>query len=192
MLWVSDLSWYLLITWILFVFFLNLTLSLFSFGVKICWATANNSQFVNLVYQQRELPNVPPNWFGSLSPPPPTTTPPPPPHSHTWQRLYENYTSITVWRLLAIQNAIYATIQTHRGGGGISWNLSSLTICHSLTSTVTFLILIGYESLSFTVAMVIVSEWQIVSDDKFHDIALLLYNFSRPIVLPPPPIYKWG
>ena len=47
--------------------------------------------------------------------------------------------------------------------GGISWNLSSLT------STVTFLILIGYEALSLTVAMVIVSEWQIVSDDKFHD-----------------------
>ena len=48
--------------------------------------------------------------------------------------------------------------------GGISWNLSSLT------STVTFLILIGYEALSLTVAMVIVSEWQIVSDDKFHEI----------------------
>ena len=32
-----------------------------------------------------------------------------------------------------------------------------------------FLILIGYEALSLTVAMVIVSEWQIVSDDKFHD-----------------------
>ena len=58
--------------------------------------------------------------------------------------------------------------------GGISWNLSSLTICHSLTSTVTFLILIGYEALSLTVAMVIVSEWQIVSDDKFHE-------------MPPPP-----
>ena len=29
---------------------------------------------------------------------------------------------------------------------------------HSLTSTVTFLILIGYEALSMTVAMVIVSE----------------------------------
>ena len=55
------------------------------------------------------------------------------------------------------------------GGGGISWNLSSLTFCHSLTSTVTFLILIGYEALSLTVAMVIVSEWQIVSDDKFHE-----------------------
>ena len=53
--------------------------------------------------------------------------------------------------------------------GGISWNWSSLTICHSLTSTVTFLILIGYEALSLTVAMVIVSEWQIVSDDKFHE-----------------------
>ena len=60
--------------------------------------------------------------------------------------------------------------------GGISGNLSSLTICHSLTSTVTFLILIGYEALSLTVAMVIVSEWQIVSDDKFHEI-------------PPPPRY---
>ena len=34
---------------------------------------------------------------------------------------------------------------------------------------VTFLILIGYETLSLTVAMVIVSEWQIVSDDKFHE-----------------------
>ena len=56
------------------------------------------------------------------------------------------------------------------GGGGISWNLSSLTIFHSLTSTVTFLILIGYEALSLTVAMVIVSDWQIVSDDKFHEI----------------------
>ena len=56
-----------------------------------------------------------------------------------------------------------------RSSGGISWNLSSLTICHSLTSTVTFLILIGYEALSLTVAMVIVSEWQIVSDEKFHE-----------------------
>ena len=45
--------------------------------------------------------------------------------------------------------------------GGISWNLSSLTICHSLTSTVTFLTLIGYEAPSMTVAMVIVSEWQL-------------------------------
>ena len=52
------------------------------------------------------------------------------------------------------------------GGGGISWNLSSLTVCNSLTSTVTFLILIGYEAPSLTVAMVIVSEWQVVSDDK--------------------------
>ena len=59
--------------------------------------------------------------------------------------------------------------------GGISWNLSSLTICHSLTSAVIFLILIGYEALSLTsIAMVIVSEWQIVSDDKFHE-------------MPPPP-----
>ena len=33
----------------------------------------------------------------------------------------------------------------------------------------TFLILINYEALSLTVAMVIVSEWQIVSDDKFHE-----------------------
>ena len=37
------------------------------------------------------------------------------------------------------------------------------------TSTVTFLILIGFEALSMTVSMVIVSEWQIVSDDKFHE-----------------------
>ena len=29
--------------------------------------------------------------------------------------------------------------------------------------------LIGYEALSLTVAMVIVGEWQIVSDDKFHE-----------------------
>ena len=58
---------------------------------------------------------------------------------------------------------------------GILWNLSSLTICHSLTRTLTFLILIGYEALSLTVAMVIVSEWQIVSDDKFHE-------------MPPPPV----
>ena len=56
-----------------------------------------------------------------------------------------------------------------QGGGGISWNSSSLTICHSLTSRMTFLILIGYEALSLTVAMVIVSEWQIVSDDKCHE-----------------------
>ena len=53
--------------------------------------------------------------------------------------------------------------------GGISWNLPLLTICHSLTSKVIFLILIGYEALSLTVAMVIVTEWQIVSDDKFHE-----------------------
>ena len=31
------------------------------------------------------------------------------------------------------------------------------------------MILIGYEALSLTVAMVIVSERQIVSDDKFHE-----------------------
>ena len=31
--------------------------------------------------------------------------------------------------------------------GGISWNLSSLTVCHSLSNKVTFLILIGYEAL---------------------------------------------
>ena len=67
--------------------------------------------------------------------------------------------------------------------GGISWNLSSLTICHSLTSTVTFLILIGYEALSLTVAMVIVSEWQIVSDDKFHEMPpWCCYLFTTPHV----------
>ena len=33
----------------------------------------------------------------------------------------------------------------------------------------TFLILIGYEALSLTVAMVIVGELQIVSDDRFHE-----------------------
>ena len=35
-----------------------------------------------------------------------------------------------------------------------------------MTSKVTFLILIGYEALF---AMVVVSEWQVVIDDKFYE-----------------------
>ena len=47
----------------------------------------------------------------------------------------------------------------------------------------TFLILIGYEALSLTVAMVVVSEWQVVIDDKFYEMGpcsrLLDFTFSR-------------
>ena len=51
---------------------------------------------------------------------------------------------------LFIKNPVSGQLPTVQGG--ISWNLSSLTICHSLTIT-----------------MATVSEWQIVSDDKFHE-----------------------
>ena len=69
----------------------------------------------------------------------------------------------------------------HTGGGGggafhetcYHWQF----FIHWQTCTVKFLILIGYEALSLTVAIVI-SEWQIVSDDKFHEM---------PPSPPPPP-----